>query len=60
MEAAALKDYRNKDLAQGADLSARIFHETKAQRDAEKEALTASILAQKAEIQAEKDKPKVG
>ncbi|TRY73853.1 hypothetical protein TCAL_01906 [Tigriopus californicus] len=55
MEAAALKDYRNKDLAQGADLSARIFHETKAQREAEKEALTASILAQKAEIQAGQD-----
>ena len=37
MEAAALKDYRDKDLGQGSDLSARIFNEKKAERDRARE-----------------------
>ena len=34
MEKNALKDYRKKDLEGGHDLSARIFHERKAEKDA--------------------------
>ena len=51
MERNAMKDYRTKDLEGGHDLSARIFHERKKEKDAIEEQIR-EAKAREAEIKA--------
>lgn len=59
MERNAMKDYRKKDLEGGHDLSARIFHERKAEKDAI-EAQMQAAKAREAEAKARLTKEQGG
>ena len=54
MEEAAMNDYRTKDLGSGSDISARVFNERKAEKDAQKKMIEEAAEKAKAKMEEEK------